>query len=82
MTMSKTEKAVIRAVIARLRNEANVSPHVDAMLSDRQLRIYLDSWVVGALECLLEPHRDTRLALSLTGYNWKDGKGPHASGSN
>ena len=63
--MGKTEQAVLRNVVRRLRGE-NSSPEVAAALKG-PARVYLETWVIPALEILAgNEDRDLRLALSLT----------------
>lgn len=71
MAMTKTEVAAIRAVIKRLRCEPNgrgeprEADYVREALTG-PARIYLDTWVTGALECLLPgPNYDPKLARDL-----------------
>lgn len=74
MTMSNSEKQVIRNVIKRLRCEPhdNGFPREadrvrEALTGDAKL--YLETWVTGALVCLLDDEpdqRDVKLALSLS----------------
>lgn len=71
--MNKQEEQTVRNVAKRLRGnspDASVfprcSPEIDAMLKNPAMRRYLDTWVVGALECLLPEQRDLRLAVSLS----------------
>lgn len=63
--MNQAEEKVIRAAIKRLGADANAAPEIKAMLADRRLQLYLGSWVVGMLECLLPENRDLKLAASL-----------------
>lgn len=63
--MGKTEKAVLRNVIRRLRGE-NSAPEVAAALTG-PARIYLETWVIPALNILVQDSdRDLSLALRLT----------------
>lgn len=63
--MGKSEKKILRNVVRRLRGE-NSSPEVAAALTG-PARLYLETWVIPALEILArDGERDLRLALSLT----------------
>ena len=69
--MTKGEQATIQNVINRLRckprsdgNHRETEGVRNALQGEA--KIYLDTWVTSALECLLEPHRDVRLAESLS----------------
>jgi hypothetical protein len=74
--MTKAELNTIRNIIARLNKQncgCSNAANADALvgLANAQniqcvSRIYLDTWVVGALECLLPESRDPRLAESLS----------------
>ena len=69
--MTKGELETIRNVVSHLkcgRDGADIrcSPEIAEMLNDRRLRIYLDTWVTGALECLLPEQRDVDLAVRLS----------------
>ena len=67
MTMSASEVEVIRNVIARLQPDARrTSDDVFEALSDRSMRLFLDTWVISALECLLPERRDLKLAKDLS----------------
>lgn len=63
--MSKAEEQTIRNVIQRLKGEG-ASQEVKAALTG-PAAIYLNTWVIGALECLLPESRDLRLAVQLSG---------------
>jgi hypothetical protein len=72
--MTTKEREIIENVVRRLKGEPkpngfqSASPEVLAALHDRRLRSYLDTWVIGALECLgTEGHeRDLDLGVSLS----------------
>lgn len=64
--MNASEERVIRNVIKRLKGEGGSSPEIKAMLADERMRIWLDTWVVGALQHLLPESRDLRLAVDLS----------------
>ena len=63
--MGKTEREVLRNVVRLLRGE-NSSEEVAAALTG-PAGLYLESWVIPALEILAgDKARDLKLALSLT----------------
>lgn len=67
--MNKTEREVLRNVVARLQGE-KASPEVQAHLE--AIRPFLDSWVIGPLELLGKDERrrydlDLARELSSTG---------------
>lgn len=70
--MTKGEEQTIRNVIQALKggrdgNKPSSSPEITAMLNDDRMRIWMDTWVVGALECLLPgERRDVDLAVRLS----------------
>ncbi len=69
--MTMTEQEVIRNVINRLRcNPRDSGGHRETKEVRNALRgdarLYLDTWVTGALECLLDECRDVKLARSLS----------------
>lgn len=67
--MNKSEHIVIKNCIARLRAKEGGSPHIHKLLLDPQMRSWLDTWVVGALELLVKEDRDLadlNLALRLS----------------
>lgn len=66
--MNKSEQEVIRNVIKRISGEAGTTAeYVQDRLTDPRVRLYLKTWVVGALECLLPESRDLELAKVLSG---------------
>lgn len=71
--LSVTEETVIRNVIAKLRGQSKTSDDVHEALTTGTAKCFLDSWVVGALECLLPEGRDPQLALSLSDYSPREG---------
>lgn len=66
--MTKTEIETLKNVIARLSaKDKRCSREVQEALSNPNLRIYLDSWVIPALELLLPGEkRDPKLAHALS----------------
>jgi len=77
MPLNKTEQAVIENVIKRLRCEPRKMPdgtvvprqsdEVRAALSDPDVRVYLDTWVIGVLALLLPGEdRNPELARQLS----------------
>lgn len=71
MSLSRTEAKIIRNTIGRLR--CAVRPdgsHREADTVRAALRgpaaIYVDTWIIGALECLLDEARDLELGESLS----------------
>lgn len=70
MTISNSEAQVIRNVISKLRGHERQSEEVRAALTG-PARLYLQSWIIPALELLLPEERaehgepDTRRALQL-----------------
>jgi hypothetical protein len=70
--MTKTEIETIENVIRCLkggRDGAKVrsSPSITEKLISDDMRLWLDTWVIGALECLLPGDgRDPRLAVKLS----------------
>lgn len=64
--MNPSEKRALRNVIKRLRGDAQASGQVLAALNDRNLRVYLDTWVLGPLELLVKEDR-TLAELKLAG---------------
>lgn len=67
--MNKTEKQVIENVIRRLRGE-QASPQVRESLTDSHTSLYLESWVIPALERLIREDRnrqDLQIAKDLSG---------------
>lgn len=63
--MGKTERTVLRNVVRRLRGE-NSSPEVAAALTG-PARLYLETWVIPALEILAgDNDRSLRVARDLT----------------
>jgi hypothetical protein len=64
--MNQSEEIVIRKVIQRLSSDTNASFEIRQMLADRRLRSYLDTWVIGALQCLLPESRNLKLAVGLS----------------
>jgi len=71
--MTKTEIAVIQKTISRLRAGRDGAPvrasdEIAAALLDPQMRIFLDSWVIGPLELLLPgQERNLNLAKKIAG---------------
>lgn len=71
--MTKTEIAVIQNTIRRLRAGRDGAPvrlsdEIAAALLDPQMRIWLDSWVIGPLELLLPgQERNLNLAKKIAG---------------
>jgi len=67
-TMTKQEERTIRNIIARLKKErcGCASPTFDdekqANGYEGVARIYVDTWLIGPLECLLPEQRDPKLA--------------------
>ena len=75
MAMSKSEQEVICNVIKRLRctprdsGNHREAKEVRNALRSYYARLYLDAWVIGALECLLDSDecpRNIKLALLLS----------------
>ena len=70
--MTAGEEEVIRNVIARLRCDPRSDGHqrefeeVRAALKSRVARIYLETWIIGALECLLPEQRNVKLGKHLS----------------
>ncbi len=69
--MNKTEEKIVRNVIARLRCDVRSDgSHREADQVRKALTgpaaLYLDTWVTGALECLLDETRDLELGESLS----------------
>jgi hypothetical protein len=70
--MTKGEQETIANVIRRLKggrdgNTPSSSDEITAMLNNHQMRIWLDTWVIGALECLQPGEsRDVDLAVRLS----------------
>jgi hypothetical protein len=62
--MTKSEEKVLRNIVRRLKGE-HAAEHVRAALTG-PARIYLETWVIPALEHLLPEKRDVKLALDLT----------------
>jgi hypothetical protein len=68
MTIGKREERVIRNVIKRLRGD-KASSIVEMALKGRELSLYLDSWVIPALELIIKDERtldDLKLADELS----------------
>lgn len=72
MAMTDTEQRVIRNVIRRLQGE-HAAPEVTAALTG-PAGLYLQTWVIPALEALLPERRDVRLAQDLTALPRLGGK--------
>jgi hypothetical protein len=72
--MTTKEREIIENVVRRLKGEPkpngfqSASPETLEALNNPALRRYLDTWVIGALECLgVEGHkRDLDLGVSLS----------------
>lgn len=69
--MNKSEEQTIRNVIDALR----CKPRPDGSAGEAEevrealrgpARLYLETWVIGALECLLPEQRDLKLALAMS----------------
>ena len=63
--MTDGEIQTIRNVIAKLKGDAKQADYVRAALTG-PCKLYLDTWVIGALECLLPERRDVKLAVKLS----------------
>ena len=63
--MNMTEEFVIRQAVKRLKGDDRTSPEVVEMLRDPRMKVWLDTWVIGSLECLLPEQRDLDLARGL-----------------
>jgi hypothetical protein len=61
--MTKTEKEIIENVIRRLRGQG-CSPEVKAALTG-PAGLYLETWVISALEIMVSEKRDMKLAADL-----------------
>lgn len=57
--MNKSENEVIRNLIKRLRGDS-ASGQVQAHLKDRDVSIFLETWVIGPMELLVEEERSKR----------------------
>jgi hypothetical protein len=66
MSMSKKEQEIIANIIKRLGDDGTATPEIREMLNNRMMRLWLDTWVTGALECMLEPHRNIDLGVRLS----------------
>lgn len=68
--MNKQETRTVANVIKRLeRDNDRCSGQVSAALNDKNLRIYLDTWVLPGLRLLIDEQRtafDLKLAVDLT----------------
>jgi len=68
--MNKSELAVIQNTIKRLeKTNDRCSEQVSAALNDKNLRIYLDTWVLPSLRLLIDEQRtafDLKLAVELS----------------
>jgi hypothetical protein len=70
--MTKGEIETITNIIQRLKagrdgNEPSSIPEITDALNDRSMSIWLDTWVIGALECLVPGDgRDVDLAVRLS----------------
>ena len=65
--MTPSEIATIQNVIRRLRGDERASPGVRAALTTGPAKLYLQTWVIPALELLLPGEkRDPRLARDLS----------------
>ena len=67
--MNKSEAEVIKNIITRLSGDGANSPEINAMLADRNFRIWCDTWVTGALAILVDEDRskhDLDLAVRLS----------------
>lgn len=60
MALGKSDREVIENVIKALRGEGSASPEIKEMLSNWRMRSWLDTWVVGALEILVDDNRTKR----------------------
>lgn len=58
--MNKSETEVIKNIITRLSGDGANSPEINAMLADRNFRVWCDTWVTGALAILVDEDRSTR----------------------
>jgi hypothetical protein len=68
--MNKSEIEVIQNTIGRLsKDNGKCSGAVEEALNNRNLRIYLDTWVIPSLKLLIEEQRtrrDLELAVDLS----------------
>jgi len=68
--LNKSELKVIQNTIRRLEaNNARCSIQVQDALNNRNLRIYLDSWILPSLRLLIDEQRtsrDLKLAVDLS----------------
>lgn len=70
--MTKGEIETIQNVIEKLKagrggGKVTCSPEIAEKLKSRDVSIWLDTWVIGALECLLPgKDRDVDLAVKLS----------------
>lgn len=69
--MTNGELEVIRNVISRLKagrdgKTPRSSNEVTAALNETSVRVWLDTWVIGSLECLLPETRNVELGRSLS----------------
>jgi hypothetical protein len=60
--VNSSEQQVIRNVIRRLRGEHSSEEVTEALTGPA--RLYLETWVIPALELLMPEHRDLKLALA------------------
>jgi hypothetical protein len=63
--MTKGEERVIRDIVRRLREERLGSAPGYVPELERGARLYVETWLVGPLECLLPESRDVDLAVCM-----------------